>query len=60
MYKRQEYDGTIRVFLETNDGVLNSNIVEIPAITTDWTKYTGSLTALESVDSRLALSLIHI
>ena len=54
-YLKGEYDGTIRVFLETNDGVLNSNIVEIPAITADWTKYTGSLTALESVDSRLAI-----
>ncbi len=51
----QSYPGKIQVFLEDSNGRRNSNVVTIDALKNDWQKYTGSLQAERTVDSRLAI-----
>ena len=51
----QSYPGKIQVFLEDSNGRRNSNVITIDALKNDWQKYTGSLQAERTVDSRLAI-----
>ncbi|MCQ2067086.1 MAG: alpha-L-arabinofuranosidase [Bacteroidaceae bacterium] len=51
----QSYPGKIQVFLEDSNGRRNSNVVTIDGLKNDWQKYTGSLQAERTVDSRLAI-----
>ena len=50
-----KYRGTISVYLEDAQGNINSNIVSITRPAKNWTKYTGTLKAERSVDSRLVI-----
>ena len=50
-----KYRGTISVYLEDTQGNINSNIVAITRPAKNWTKYTGTLKAERSVDSRLVI-----
>ena len=50
-----KYRGTISVYLEDKDGNINSNVVSITRPAKNWTKYTGTLKAERSVDSRLVI-----
>lgn len=51
----QSYPGKIQVFLEDSNGRRNSNVITIDGLKNDWQKYTGSLQAERTVDSRLAI-----
>ncbi len=51
----QQYPGNITVCLEDASGKSNSNVITISGLGNDWQKYTGSLKAERSVDSRLAI-----
>ena len=49
------YPGNISVYLEDSTGQRNSNVVTVSRLGGDWNKYTGTLKAERSVDSRLAI-----
>ncbi len=51
----QQYPGNITVCLEDAGGKVNSNVITISNLKNNWQKYTGSLKAERSVDSRLAI-----
>lgn len=51
----KSYPGKIQVFLEDSNGRRNSNVITIDGLKNDWQKYTGSLQAERTVDSRLAI-----
>lgn len=50
-----KYKGNIRVYLEDKDGRINSNVIKFSRLRKNWQKYTGTLKAERSVDSRLAI-----
>ena len=49
------YPGTVSVYLEDAAGRCNSNVVTISGLGPEWKQYTGTLQAVHSVDSRLAI-----
>ena len=49
------YPGNISVYLEDSTGQRNSNVITVSRLGGDWNKYTGTLKAERSVDSRLAI-----
>ena len=51
----KKYKGRICVWLEDAAGNPNSNVITISGLSKDWKKYTGTLKAERSVDSRLAI-----
>ena len=51
----QSYPGSITVQLEDANGRANSNAITISGLKNSWQKYTGTLKAERSVDSRLAI-----
>ena len=50
-----KYKGNISVYLEDKDGRINSNVIKFSRLRKNWQKYTGTLKAERSVDSRLAI-----
>ena len=49
------YKGKVSVWLEDINGAVNSNVITIKKVTGSWKKYTGTLKALRTVDSRLVI-----
>ncbi len=50
------YRGTVRVWLEDADGKANSETLSFEGLGRRWKKFTGRLTAMRSVDSRLVIA----
>ncbi|MCQ2144682.1 MAG: alpha-L-arabinofuranosidase [Bacteroidales bacterium] len=51
----ENYKGNIKVYLENKEGELNSNVITISSLDSNWKKHVGALKALRSEDSRLAI-----
>ena len=51
-----KYKGKVSVWLEDIDGNINSNVVQLSKLKDVWTKYTGSLNALRTKDSRMVIA----
>jgi alpha-L-arabinofuranosidase len=52
----ENYKGKVSVWLEDIDGQVNSNVIQLPKLKDAWKKYTGSLKAKRSKDSRLVIA----
>ncbi|MBR2631149.1 MAG: alpha-L-arabinofuranosidase [Paludibacteraceae bacterium] len=51
----EQYKGKVSVWLEDIDGNINSNVLKISKLTDEWKKFTGTLKAKRSKDSRLVI-----
>ncbi len=51
----ENYSGSFKVYLEDKNGEINSNVVTFTGIGDNWKKYSGTLDALRTEDSRLCI-----
>lgn len=51
----ENYSGSFKVYLEDKNGEINSNVVIFTGIGDNWKKYSGTLDALRTEDSRLCI-----
>lgn len=52
---KEKYNGAVTVYLEDKDGKVNSNVFTISKLKSKWTKYTASMKAERTADSRLVI-----
>jgi len=52
----EKYKGKVSIWLEDIDGNVNSNVITLSKLKDAWKKYTGSLKALRTKDSRLVIT----
>ncbi len=51
----ENYSGSFKVYLEDKNGEINSNVITFTGIGDNWKKYSGTLDALRTEDSRLCI-----